>query len=238
MLALISLSLAVINLFPFLPLDGGHIFWALAEKVRGRRIPIEVMERAGFVGVALILMLFVIGLSNDISTLAGGRASTSAEVSRLDASRSASAALRYVPAGLRTISRAEPMHGEQQQHDWPAARGRLTPDADGGTPAHRGRARGHRRRAHRRRQRLADLVRSCSSGSTRSPAASPKLGVGRGDTVAIMLTNRPEFHIVDLAAAMLGATPFSIYTTLPADEIEYLCSDAAGARSSSSSRST
>ena len=70
-LALISLSLAVINLFPFLPLDGGHIFWALAEKVRGRRIPVEVMERAGFVGVALILMLFVIGLSNDISTLAG-----------------------------------------------------------------------------------------------------------------------------------------------------------------------
>jgi regulator of sigma E protease len=70
-LALISLSLAVINLFPFLPLDGGHIFWALAEKVRGKRIPFSVMERAGFVGFALILMLFVIGLSNDVSTLAG-----------------------------------------------------------------------------------------------------------------------------------------------------------------------
>ena len=38
-LALISLSLGVINLFPFLPLDGGHIFWALAEKVRGKAIP-------------------------------------------------------------------------------------------------------------------------------------------------------------------------------------------------------
>ena len=70
-LALISLSLAVINLFPFLPLDGGHVFWALAEKVRGRRIPFSVMERAGFVGFALILMLFVIGLSNDVSTLSG-----------------------------------------------------------------------------------------------------------------------------------------------------------------------
>ncbi len=35
-LALISLSLAVINLFPFLPLDGGHIFWSLVEKVRGQ----------------------------------------------------------------------------------------------------------------------------------------------------------------------------------------------------------
>jgi len=53
-----------------------------------------------------------------------------------------------------------------------------------------------------------------------------KLGVGRGDTVAIMLGNRPEFHIVDLAAAMLGATPFSIYLTYPASEIEYLLGDA------------
>ena len=70
-LALISLSLAVINLFPFLPLDGGHVFWALAEKVRGRRIPFEVMERAGVVGFVLVLLIFVIGLSNDISTLAG-----------------------------------------------------------------------------------------------------------------------------------------------------------------------
>jgi regulator of sigma E protease len=70
-LALISLSLAVINLFPFLPLDGGHVFWAIAEKVRGRRIPFEVMERAGVIGFALILMLFVIGLSNDITTLSG-----------------------------------------------------------------------------------------------------------------------------------------------------------------------
>ena len=54
-----------------------------------------------------------------------------------------------------------------------------------------------------------------------------KLGVGRGDTVAIMLGNRPEFHIADLAAAMLGATPFSIYVTYPAEEIQYLCTDAA-----------
>ncbi len=43
----------------------------MAEKVRGRRIPFEVMERAGFVGFVLIVVLFVIGLSNDISTLAG-----------------------------------------------------------------------------------------------------------------------------------------------------------------------
>jgi regulator of sigma E protease len=70
-LAIISLSLAVINLFPFLPLDGGHVFWALAEKIRGRRIPFEIMERAGAVGFVLIILLFVIGLTNDISTLTG-----------------------------------------------------------------------------------------------------------------------------------------------------------------------
>ncbi|HEY6396088.1 MAG TPA: site-2 protease family protein [Solirubrobacteraceae bacterium] len=69
--AVISLLLAVVNLFPFLPLDGGHVFWALAEKVRGRRISFDVLERAGAVGFVLIMIIFVIGLSNDISTLTG-----------------------------------------------------------------------------------------------------------------------------------------------------------------------
>ena len=54
-----------------------------------------------------------------------------------------------------------------------------------------------------------------------------KLGVGRGDTVALMLSNRPEFHIADLAAATIGATPYSIYTTYPPEEIEYVITDAA-----------
>jgi regulator of sigma E protease len=71
LLAVISLSLGVINLFPFLPLDGGHIFWALAEKIRGRAIPFSVMERAGFVGFALVLALFFIGFTNDIGRLTG-----------------------------------------------------------------------------------------------------------------------------------------------------------------------
>ena len=71
LLAVISLSLAIINLFPFLPLDGGHIFWSLVEKVRGRRVPFSVIERASAVGFLLILMLFVIGLTNDIGRLSG-----------------------------------------------------------------------------------------------------------------------------------------------------------------------
>jgi regulator of sigma E protease len=71
LLAIISLSLGVINLFPFLPLDGGHIFWALAEKVRGRAIPFSVMERAGFIGFVLVIALFMIGFTNDIGRLTG-----------------------------------------------------------------------------------------------------------------------------------------------------------------------
>ena len=71
-LALISLSLAIVNLFPFLPLDGGHIFWALAEKVRGRPIPFAIMERASVVGFALVLVLFMVGFTNDIHTFSNG----------------------------------------------------------------------------------------------------------------------------------------------------------------------
>ncbi|MDO8210433.1 RIP metalloprotease [Conexibacter sp. CPCC 206217] len=72
-LALISLSLAIINLFPFLPLDGGHIFWALVEKLRGGRpVPFSIMEKAGAVGFVLVIMLFLIGLSNDIGRIGDG----------------------------------------------------------------------------------------------------------------------------------------------------------------------
>jgi regulator of sigma E protease len=70
-LAVISLSLGLINLFPFLPLDGGHIFWSLVEKVRGKRVPFAVIERASAVGFLLVIMLFVIGLTNDIGRLTG-----------------------------------------------------------------------------------------------------------------------------------------------------------------------
>jgi len=70
-LALISFSLGLINLLPFLPLDGGHIFWAVAEKLRGRPIPFRVMERASVVGILLVGILFFIGLQNDIGRLTG-----------------------------------------------------------------------------------------------------------------------------------------------------------------------
>src|SRR3954452_16143265 len=55
------------------------------------------------------------------------------------------------------------------------------------------------------------------------------LGVRKGDTVALMLSNRPEFHVADLAVMTLGATPFSLYQTLSPEQIAYVVGDA-GAR--------
>jgi regulator of sigma E protease len=71
LLALVSLSVALINLFPILPLDGGHIFWSVVEKLRGRPVSFRVMERASAVGIVLVLMLALIGLQNDVGRLTG-----------------------------------------------------------------------------------------------------------------------------------------------------------------------
>ena len=71
LLGLISLSLAIVNLYPFLPLDGGHIFWAIVEKIRRRPVPFSVMERASVLGFGLVLIFFFIGLSNDIGRVTG-----------------------------------------------------------------------------------------------------------------------------------------------------------------------
>jgi regulator of sigma E protease len=72
LLAVVSLSLAIVNLFPFLPLDGGHIFWAVVEMVRRRPVAYSVMERAGMVGFMLVILLFVIGFTNDVNRLTNG----------------------------------------------------------------------------------------------------------------------------------------------------------------------
>jgi regulator of sigma E protease len=71
-LAFISLSLALLNLLPLLPLDGGHIFFSLLEGIRGRAIAREIYERVSAVGIAIVLLLFVVGLSNDVGRLGGG----------------------------------------------------------------------------------------------------------------------------------------------------------------------
>jgi len=67
-LAFVSMSLALLNLLPLLPLDGGHILFSLIEGVRRRALAREVYERVSVVGIALLLLVFVIAFSNDIST--------------------------------------------------------------------------------------------------------------------------------------------------------------------------
>jgi regulator of sigma E protease len=68
-LGLISLSLALLNLLPLLPLDGGHILFSLIEGARGRFLKREIYERVSVVGLAVVLLLFFVGLSNDIGRL-------------------------------------------------------------------------------------------------------------------------------------------------------------------------
>ena len=68
-LGVISLSLALLNLLPLLPLDGGHILFALVEGARGRFVRREIYERVSVVGLAIVLLLFFVGLSNDIGKL-------------------------------------------------------------------------------------------------------------------------------------------------------------------------
>jgi regulator of sigma E protease len=68
-LALVSLSVALLNLLPLLPLDGGHIVFALLEGARGRNVRREVYERVSVIGFAVVVLLFFIGVSNDIGRL-------------------------------------------------------------------------------------------------------------------------------------------------------------------------
>jgi regulator of sigma E protease len=68
-LGLISLSLALLNLLPLLPLDGGHIAFSIVEGIRGRSVGREIYERVSAIGIAVVLLLFFVGLSNDL----GGR---------------------------------------------------------------------------------------------------------------------------------------------------------------------
>lgn len=59
----------------------------------------------------------------------------------------------------------------------------------------------------------------------RTAAGLAALGVRRGDTVALMLSNRPEFHWVDVAAMHLGATTFGVYNTFAQEQVDYVLND-------------
>ena len=74
LLAFISVQLALLNMLPLLPLDGGHVVFALLEKVTGRPLSLRAFERISMVGLALFLLLALVATSNDIGRLLNGGA--------------------------------------------------------------------------------------------------------------------------------------------------------------------
>lgn len=70
--ALISISLGVLNLLPIPVLDGGHLMYYTAEIIRGGPIPERIMEIGQQIGLALLIMLMAFAFYNDINRLISG----------------------------------------------------------------------------------------------------------------------------------------------------------------------
>ena len=73
LLAFISINLALFNLLPILPLDGGHLLFIAAEKIRGRPVSQETMGKIAALGMALVLMLFLFATYADLSKIFTGQ---------------------------------------------------------------------------------------------------------------------------------------------------------------------
>jgi regulator of sigma E protease len=73
LLALISLNLALFNLLPILPLDGGHLFFIVAEKVLGRPVSEQTMGKIAAFGLVLVLALFLFATYADLSKIFTGQ---------------------------------------------------------------------------------------------------------------------------------------------------------------------
>ncbi len=73
LLAFISVQLAIINMLPLLPLDGGHVLFGIIEKISGRSVSLRTFERVSVVGVSLFLLLAIVATSNDIGRLFSGQ---------------------------------------------------------------------------------------------------------------------------------------------------------------------
>lgn len=71
-LALISISLGVLNLMPIPVLDGGHLLYYLIEIIKGSPVPDRIMEIGQQVGLALLVMLMAFAFYNDINRLISG----------------------------------------------------------------------------------------------------------------------------------------------------------------------
>jgi regulator of sigma E protease len=71
-LALVSVSLGVLNLLPIPLLDGGHLMYYVAEVFTGRPVSERTMEIGGRIGMTLLLLLMSFALFNDLRRLIGG----------------------------------------------------------------------------------------------------------------------------------------------------------------------
>jgi regulator of sigma E protease len=71
-IALISISLGVLNLLPVPLLDGGHLMYYLVEMVKGRPVSDRAMEIGQRIGMALLFTLMAFAIYNDINRLVGG----------------------------------------------------------------------------------------------------------------------------------------------------------------------
>jgi long-chain acyl-CoA synthetase len=68
--------------------------------------------------------------------------------------------------------------------------------------------------------------RECAAQVRKVAAGLAGLGVRRGDTVSLMMANRIEFYPLEVGAQHVGATSFSVYNTLPAEQLTYLFDNA------------
>lgn len=71
LLGLISVNLAILNMIPLLPLDGGHALFSIIERIRGKSLSLRTFERVSIVGLALFVLLFIVATSNDVGRLFG-----------------------------------------------------------------------------------------------------------------------------------------------------------------------
>jgi len=68
--------------------------------------------------------------------------------------------------------------------------------------------------------------RDYGSAARRVATGLATLGLGQRDTLGLLLSNRPEFHVADAGALLLGATPFSMYNTSAPEQLAHLIADA------------
>ncbi len=71
LLALISINLAIFNMLPVLPLDGGHVLFSIIERIRGKSVSLRVFEQVSMIGLLIFVALFILATSNDIGRIFG-----------------------------------------------------------------------------------------------------------------------------------------------------------------------